>query len=319
MPQAPRFPHPIPYGWYFVGYGAELADGEIRSLRYFGRDLVLFRGEDGKAGMLDAYCPHQGVHLGQGGRIDGGLIRCPFHSWGFDAEGWCRDIPYAPVMPKICYRQAITHGYPLREANGVIWAWRHPRNIDPCFDVEVCPEFTDPAWATPTRFEWRRAVGPQQAAERLPQMLTALWAAPQAPDVYEAHVRRTSAPGAMASSDESMLRTAPVVRSVTNGPGQMIITLEGPTTVSLMVLVTPVEADEAEVRFAFTHPKVEPGSSEAAALDAACRRITSLPLRDNEIDRAKSPNDQDDRSLRFHRWFEQFYVHDDEPQQDAAE
>jgi 3-ketosteroid 9alpha-monooxygenase subunit A len=86
------------------------------------------------------------------------------------------------------------------------------------------------------------------------------------------------------------------------------------------VMVTPVEADQAEVRFAFTHPKVEPGSPQAAALGEVCARITDLPIPDNGVDPAGSASgDGDERSLRFRQWFEQFYIDEAEPQEAAAE
>ena len=40
-----RFPFPIPYGWFHVGYSAELSSGEVRAVRYFGRDLALWRDQ----------------------------------------------------------------------------------------------------------------------------------------------------------------------------------------------------------------------------------------------------------------------------------
>ena len=58
-----EFPFPIPNGWFSVSCSDELAAGDVKLLRYFGEDLVLFRGEDGVAHVLDAYCPHLGAHL----------------------------------------------------------------------------------------------------------------------------------------------------------------------------------------------------------------------------------------------------------------
>ena len=83
MPKPQRFPMPIPFGWFFVAYSDELAVGDVKPLHYFGRDLVLFRNESGQAGLLDAYCPHLGAHLGYGGEVQGDSIRCPFHAWAF--------------------------------------------------------------------------------------------------------------------------------------------------------------------------------------------------------------------------------------------
>ena len=59
-----RYPMPLPFGWFVVSYANELKIGDVKAVRYFGQDQVLFRGESGKAAMLDAYCPHLGAHLG---------------------------------------------------------------------------------------------------------------------------------------------------------------------------------------------------------------------------------------------------------------
>jgi phenylpropionate dioxygenase-like ring-hydroxylating dioxygenase large terminal subunit len=39
---------------------SELAAGEVKPLRYFGCDLVIWRGDDGVPRMLDAHCPRAG-------------------------------------------------------------------------------------------------------------------------------------------------------------------------------------------------------------------------------------------------------------------
>ena len=47
-PHAARFPFPLPNGWFMVAWSDELAPGEVRPLRYFAEDLVLFRTQDGQ-------------------------------------------------------------------------------------------------------------------------------------------------------------------------------------------------------------------------------------------------------------------------------
>jgi hypothetical protein len=64
---AENFPFPIPISWYAVAYSDELEGGQVLPLSLLGRELVAFRGEDGVAAVLDAYCPHLGAHLGHGG------------------------------------------------------------------------------------------------------------------------------------------------------------------------------------------------------------------------------------------------------------
>ena len=43
-----------PRGWFVVAFSSELAAGQVKSARYFGEELVIFRGEDGVAHVLDA-------------------------------------------------------------------------------------------------------------------------------------------------------------------------------------------------------------------------------------------------------------------------
>ena len=61
-----------------------------------GENWVAFRTEQGKAAILDAYCPHLGAHLAIGGKVVGNCIECPFHGWQFRAQdGQCTAVPYA--------------------------------------------------------------------------------------------------------------------------------------------------------------------------------------------------------------------------------
>jgi phenylpropionate dioxygenase-like ring-hydroxylating dioxygenase large terminal subunit len=94
----PRFPFPVPNGWFVVAEARDLAPGEMRALRVFGTDVVLFRGDDGTPHMVDAYCAHLGAHLGAGGRVEGDCIRCPFHGWRYaGTSGVCNEIPYGDM------------------------------------------------------------------------------------------------------------------------------------------------------------------------------------------------------------------------------
>ena len=40
-----------------------------------------------EVGVVHAFCPHMGAHLGMGGMVVGNLLQCPFHGWSFDASG----------------------------------------------------------------------------------------------------------------------------------------------------------------------------------------------------------------------------------------
>ena len=83
-----------PTGWFMVGWSEEYQPGTVRPLKYFGRDLVAWRGDGGEMHVLDAHCPHLGAHLGHGGKVNGDCIECPYHGWGYGPDGINKYIPY---------------------------------------------------------------------------------------------------------------------------------------------------------------------------------------------------------------------------------
>ena len=116
----PRFPMtPYPRGWYHIAFTDELAPGQVVTLRYFGRELVLMRTAGGEARLSGAHCPHLGAHLGHGGKVRGEALVCPFHSWEFGAGGRCTKIPYDPRIPA----KAKLEAWELRERDGAIYTW----------------------------------------------------------------------------------------------------------------------------------------------------------------------------------------------------
>ena len=146
MNTAKRYPMPLPFGWFVVSYANELKIGDVKAVRYFGQDQVLFRGESGKAAMLDAYCPHLGAHLGHGGLVKKDCIECPFHAWEWDANGKVANIPYAKNIPPRA-KEAKIFTYPTVEKNNLIYAWYHPNGDEPSYEVETYPEILDPDWS----------------------------------------------------------------------------------------------------------------------------------------------------------------------------
>ena len=66
-----EFPFPMPNGWFCISRSHELKVGEVQSLKFCEKDVVAFRTENGTPAVLDAFCPHLGAHLGEGG-----CVRC---------------------------------------------------------------------------------------------------------------------------------------------------------------------------------------------------------------------------------------------------
>lgn len=149
---------PIPWGWFVVGISAELARGELRTLRYFDRDLVLFRTDSGVAQLWDAHCPHLGAHLGFGGEVKGETLQCPFHNWRFDTRGQCVEVPNCDRIPP----NAKTTPWTIVEQNGAILAWFHPDGVAPSFEVEAMP---DEGWTDCRVVQWDVRSHPQEIGE----------------------------------------------------------------------------------------------------------------------------------------------------------
>jgi nitrite reductase/ring-hydroxylating ferredoxin subunit len=89
------FPSPFPHGWYKLTNSSSLFPGHMIEVRALGQLFAVFRGgEDRKAYVIDAECPHLGANLTQGGRIVGDTVECPWHRWLWKGDGICAHIPY---------------------------------------------------------------------------------------------------------------------------------------------------------------------------------------------------------------------------------
>ena len=157
-----RYPLP-PFGdgWFQVAYTDELAPGDVRPLKYFGKDLVLFRTESGEASVLDAHCPHLGAHLGHGGCVEGDSVVCPFHAWRFNAQGDCSGIPYSDKIPK----RAKLAKWDVQEVNGLIMVWFHALGEPPSWQVPTLPEYDNPEWTPYALKSWKIRAHNQEMAE----------------------------------------------------------------------------------------------------------------------------------------------------------
>src|SRR5437764_9845534 len=90
-------------------------------VRLLGEDLVLFRDEQGRPGLLGLHCSHRGCDLSYGRLEDGGL-RCVYHGWLYNVNGDCLEQPGEPKGS--AYYQSIHHkAYPCAEAGGLILAY----------------------------------------------------------------------------------------------------------------------------------------------------------------------------------------------------
>jgi len=140
----------FPRGWFMVA-DAEKVTSTPLSVRFFGKDLVLYRGASGKVYMVGAYCPHMGTHIGrnttsfivtQGRHVEGESIRCPYHAWKYGPDGVCEEIPYSKVIPQ----KARLDCYPVVERYNAVFYWHDPEGQPPDYELPAIPEWDDPKW-----------------------------------------------------------------------------------------------------------------------------------------------------------------------------
>lgn len=113
--------------WHPICGSIELRPSDIRPIRLFGENLVLYRDQGGTLGLVDRHCSHRRADLSYGFTEKAG-IRCSYHGWLFDAAGNCIEQPYDDIAnpgTRLKSRCSIK-SYPLRELAGLIWAYLGP-------------------------------------------------------------------------------------------------------------------------------------------------------------------------------------------------
>ncbi len=111
--------------WQPVALSEELpAGGAPVPVRILGEDLVLFRDNKGRPGLLGIHCSHRGTDLSYG-RVEDGGLRCVYHGWLYDIDGRCLEQPGEPGGGE--HRDSIRHpAYPREEKGGVIFTYMGP-------------------------------------------------------------------------------------------------------------------------------------------------------------------------------------------------
>lgn len=103
--------------WYPVAWCDELGDA-ILSRRVLGRELALFRDQQGQPRAMGNRCPHRFAPLHLGKRI-GDVIQCPYHGLHFGPDGRCVHNPHGDGSVP----DASTPVFPARERHKLIWVW----------------------------------------------------------------------------------------------------------------------------------------------------------------------------------------------------
>src|ERR1051325_11923917 len=111
--------------WQPVALSEELPNGGAPlKVKILGEELVLFRDDQGRLGLIGLHCSHRSTDLSYG-RIEDGGLRCLYHGWLYDVCGRVLEMPGEAGGGS--GRDKIRHlSYPCRESGGGIFAYMGP-------------------------------------------------------------------------------------------------------------------------------------------------------------------------------------------------
>src|SRR3977135_2035228 len=73
----------------------------VKPVRLLGEDLVIFKDDTGRYGLIGRHCPHRGTDLAYG-RLEDGGFRGVFPGWLFDGGGQFLQPPADPADSNLC-------------------------------------------------------------------------------------------------------------------------------------------------------------------------------------------------------------------------
>jgi phenylpropionate dioxygenase-like ring-hydroxylating dioxygenase large terminal subunit len=305
-----RYNFPVPIGWFDVGTRDELATGEVKPLRAFGQDLMLWRGADGAYHLQDTYCPHLGANIAADGKVVGNEVQCPFHGWRFAGDGALVAIPYAPeAKPRACLRN-----YPLVEQYGVLMAWHHPEGQAPSFALPEVEELAD--MDGPLVETHLAHTAPQELLENavdgahFQTIHNHPGAAHFGKVTFEDHVMISRTAQEFPSSRGPVPGT---LDTHTFGLGFGAIRYRTLIEITMLQFIRPIETDQVQLRFAvyFKNPE---GTDKVERIARAFYKEVNrqveedIPIWNKKIYRDQPVlTDGEAHITRFRRWVRQFY------------
>jgi 3-ketosteroid 9alpha-monooxygenase subunit A len=312
-PKSRFYTPPIPDGWFQAAYADELAVGQAIPLKYFDQDLVLFRTEAGEAKVLDAFCPHLGAHLGYGGKVEGGCIRCPFHAWLFDGSGRCVEVPYAKKIPP----KAAIRPWHVREVAGLIMVWHHAAGVPPQWDLPEVPEYGHAEWTPYERRRWQIRTRNQEMAENQVDSAhfhyvhgTSNMPASQA-EVH-GHIMRVFSDAGMETPRGKVDGS---IESLSYGFGFSVVRFKGVIETLLVSSMTPIDGDNVDVRFNFSIKRIGDKDMTGGVGGAFINEVSRQLEQDIVIWERKTQwerpvlCDGDGPIGLFRKWSRQFYTY----------
>lgn len=312
---------------WVVLFSHELKKGESKPVEFMGHSLVVFRGEDGVAKVLDAYCPHLGANLGIGSRVVGDSLECAFHGWRFDGQGKCTLIPQQNMIPA----NAKLNCWPVREINGEIVVWHHADHETPRWEI---PDFTKGFYLHGTS-EHTIACHVQEIAENGPdcthlnflhkpflgssginRVLHHMWNAEWTPGTDEnqdRHFAYIKMEQGMGSFGKSWPGSTVYIDILQCGPGMVHINMPlipGLFNIRIIEEVLPIGPMMQRVRHSVWGSATTPRFVAKLLLAVIIRFVEQdIPIWNNKTYLSKPIFSKHDGSISvYRRWYQQFYT-----------
>ncbi|WP_372731509.1 Rieske 2Fe-2S domain-containing protein [Novosphingobium sp.] len=112
--------------WYVAAFSAEVGR-DLLGRKLLGKNVLLFRTQEGRAVALDDRCAHRSYPL-SAGTLEGDTVVCGYHGFRYDASGDCIQVPSMSVCP----RAIGVRAYPIIERGLLLWIWMgDPAQADP--------------------------------------------------------------------------------------------------------------------------------------------------------------------------------------------
>jgi hypothetical protein len=125
-----------PNYWYAVEQSRNLGRGEHFATKFWGREIAVFRGQDGRVRAVENRCAHRQLPLTEGAVVDCRLV-CPYHGWSYDGDGKA-NIPHDLFGHK--EPNLRIPSVPVRERYGLIFIFPGDPQRAEFRDVPVIPE-----------------------------------------------------------------------------------------------------------------------------------------------------------------------------------
>ncbi|MDB4967066.1 MAG: rieske [2Fe-2S] domain protein [Myxococcales bacterium] len=302
-----------PRGWFVVAFSDEIPVAQATPMRYFGQDLVAFRGEDGQVRVLEAYCAHMGASLAHGGKIEGCTIRCPFHGWRYDGSGACVEIPYAKKIPPKAHQRS----WPVQERNGVVMIHHDPAGNAPDFEIPVLAEYGTAEWLPWACSRYQIKTHPREIVDNLADRAHFAFVHNTAIDEFSFEVdghtatQHTRGRAFLASGGVDNFSSS----TTYHGPGYLLMRMAGALQNYMLLAHTPIDENNLDLRMAVTI-KVVGGNREKTEgytrlyLDNLKKGFEDdIKIWENKIYREPALLCDGDGPIgRLRKWYRQFYV-----------